>query len=156
MTANHSQQRLSQSRPSSTKRRVLVAHGSDPFTASPRCLSAHLPMVANQLVSLLSEQDAASFLSSWLGSKLIVSSVCSGTDVCVDAIQCLAGGRQVRGGAQAFVRDIAGQPAMDRALCSPPPMVLYEDVYEFAKGYGYDVKSQRVAQLVPCDKQCIS
>ena len=35
--------------------------------------------------------------------------------------------------------------------CTPPPMVLHEDVYEFAKGYGYDAKNQRVAKLVPCD-----
>ena len=151
MTANRSQQRLSQSRPSSTKRRVLAAHGSDPFTASPRCLSAHLPMIANQMVSLLSEQDAASFLSSWLGSKLIVGSLCSGTDVCVDALQGLA-----RVGKFVVEHKLSCEisPANQRWIlqqCSPPPMVLYEDVYEFAKGYGYDVKNQRVAQLVPCD-----
>ena len=90
MTTNCSQELLSQSRPSSAKRRVLAAHGSDPFTASPRSLSAHLPMIAIQMVSLLSEQDKASFHSSWLGSKLIVGSLCSGTDVCVDALQGLA------------------------------------------------------------------
>ena len=151
MTANRSQQRLSQSRPSSTKRRVLAAHGSDPFTASPRCLSAHLPMMANQMVSLLSEQDAAAFLSSWLGSKLIVGSLCSGTDVCVDAIQGLA-----RVGKFVVEHKLMCEisPANQRWIlqqCSPPPMVLHEDVYEFAKGYGYDVKNQRVAKLVPCD-----
>ena len=114
-------------------------------------MSAHLPMIANQFVSLLSEQDAASFLSSWLGSKLIVGSLCSGTDVCVDAIQGLAGvGKFV----VEHKLSCEISPANQRWIlqqCSPPPMVLYEDVYEFAKGYGYDVKNQRVAQLVPCD-----
>ena len=90
MTTNRSEELLSQSMHSSTRKRVLGAHGSDPFAVSPRCVSARLPMIAHQMVSLLSEQGAASFLSAWSGSKLTVDSLRSGTDVCVDALRGLA------------------------------------------------------------------
>ena len=151
MTTNRSQELLSQSMPSSTRKRVLGAHGSDPFTASPRCLSARLPRIANQMVSLLSKQDAASFLSAWSGSKLIVGSLCSGTDVCVDALRGLA---KVGKFVVEHTLSCEIMPANQRWIlqqCSPPPTSLYEDILEFARGHGYGVQNHRVAQFVPCD-----
>ena len=112
---------------------MLRAHGSDPWTASPRCLSAKLPMIANQMVSLLSEQDAAEFLSAWSGSKLIVGSLCSGTDVCVDAIRGLA---EVGKFVVEHKLSCEISPANQRWIlqqCSPPPAILYEGVLEFAR-----------------------
>ena len=151
MTTNRSEELLSQSMHSSTRKRVLRAHGSDPWTASPRCLSAGLPMIANQMVSLMSKQDAASFLSAWSGSKLIVGSLCSGTDVCVDALRGLA---KVGKFVVEHTLSCEIMPANQRWIlqqCSPPPTILYEDVLEFARGHGYGVKNHRVAQFVPYD-----
>eukprot|EP00974_Lingulodinium_polyedra_P095279 9232004-Lingulodinium_polyedra.AAC.1 len=94
---------------------------------APMCQSADLDIIAKQMIDLLHEPDLKDFMS-LEGQTLMVGTLCSGSDVCIDGIRALA-----RQGKFNVVRKFSCEIAeanqrWNLQQCQPPPDILYRDV----------------------------
>ena len=101
-----------------------------------------MSVVVDQMISLMSKKDQES-MTSLAGRSFVVGSLCSGTDVCMNAMQALA---KAANFSVEHKMSCEIAPNIQRWIllqCDPPPTVLFSDVMDLESGGGFCIRNQR-------------